>query len=154
MDKELPPDDANLGVALEFMKLLWGVNHALQSRSKRMELTLGVTGPQRLVVRILGRLPMASAGDLARHLHVHPSTLTGVLKRLETRGLLKRQNDSDDKRRALFKLTKHGEQVDMLKVGTVEAAVKRALRRIPERDVAGVANLLRIVTEELDRPDA
>src|SRR5258708_17032792 len=73
-----------LGAVLDFMRLLWAVDHALQSSSKRMEATYGITGPQRLVVRIVGRFPGIAAGRAAEVLHVHPSTLTGILKRLES----------------------------------------------------------------------
>ena len=68
------------------MRLLWAVDHGLQRRSKRMAATLGVTGPQRLVIRIVGRFPGISAGRLASILHLHPSTLTGILRRLERGG--------------------------------------------------------------------
>ena len=43
-----------LGRVLEFMRVLWAVDHALQSTSKWMEVRLGVTGPQRLVIRMIG----------------------------------------------------------------------------------------------------
>src|ERR1700760_1858990 len=97
------PDDGSadppLGAVLDFMRLLWAVDHALQSASKRMEATFGVTGPQRLVVRIVGRFPGIAAGRVAEILHVHPSTLTSILKRLETRGMLQRRSDPRDARR-------------------------------------------------------
>ena len=83
----LPPP----GETLEFMRLLWAIDHGLQRRSKRMAKTLGLTGPQRLVVRMLGRYPGISAGQLAQVLHLHPSTLTGILRRLERRGWLTRR---------------------------------------------------------------
>ena len=51
---------------LDFMRLLWGIEHRLQSASKRMEAALGITGPQRLVLRVVARFPGLSAGDLAR----------------------------------------------------------------------------------------
>ena len=41
-----------LGAVLDFMRMLWALDHALQSASKRMEANFGLTGPQRLVVRI------------------------------------------------------------------------------------------------------
>src|SRR5438046_6523104 len=88
-----------LGAVLDFMRLLSAVDHALQSASKRMESTFGLTGPQRLVVRIVGRFPGIAAGRIATILHVHPSTLTGVLKRLEARGVLQRRPDPRDARR-------------------------------------------------------
>src|SRR3954467_2899161 len=101
-----------LGAVLDFMRLLWALDHALQSASKRMESTHGITGPQRLVVRIVGRFPGIAAGRVAEILHVHPSTLTGILKRLEQRAILQRQSDPRDARRALFSLTPKGKKLD------------------------------------------
>src|SRR5512138_2780455 len=117
-----------LGPVLEFMRALWALDHAFQSASKRMETRLGVTAPQRLVVRIVGRFPRISAGECAGILHVHPSTLTGVLKRLEARGMIVRSADPKDGRRALLALTARGRELDALRTETVESAVRRVLR--------------------------
>jgi DNA-binding MarR family transcriptional regulator len=124
-------EGADLGPVLEFMKQLWAVDHGLQTISKRLESQHGITGPQRLVVRIVGRTPGISAGSLAQILRMHPSTLTGILRRLETRGVLTRKSDPNDARRALFALTAKGRKVDTLKTGTVEAAVRRVLAKLP-----------------------
>ena len=51
---------------LRFMQQLWKLVHALDVRSKRMAKTLGVTGPQRLVVRILGQSSMMTARGAKR----------------------------------------------------------------------------------------
>jgi DNA-binding MarR family transcriptional regulator len=139
-----------LGPVLEFMKLLWAVDHGLQSISKRLEATHGITGPQRLVVRIVGRFPNISAGALAEVLHMHPSTLTGILRRLETRGVLQRRGDPKDARRALFGLTPRGRRVDTLRTGTVEAAVKRLFGRVAD-DVGATQRVLAVLAEELQR---
>jgi DNA-binding MarR family transcriptional regulator len=134
---------------LDFMRLLWAVDHALQSSSKRMEATYGITGPQRLVVRIVGRFPGIAAGRVAEILHVHPSTLTGILKRLERRGILQRKSDPRDARRALFGLTPRGRKLDTLRTGTVEQAVRRVLANEPEK-VAASQEILAALTDELD----
>jgi MarR family transcriptional regulator, organic hydroperoxide resistance regulator len=39
-----------IGQVLEFMRVFWALDHALQKTSKRMETTLGITSPQRLVI--------------------------------------------------------------------------------------------------------
>src|SRR5512141_2564461 len=88
-----PGARASLGRVLDFMRLLWAVDHGLTRVSRRMERTIGVTGPQRMVVRLVGHRPGISAGDLARTLHVHPSTLTEVFRRLTDRGILERTQD-------------------------------------------------------------
>jgi len=147
-----PPEKASgpqLGEVLEFMRLLWAVDHGLQSTSKRMESTLGITGPQRLVLRLVGRFPGITAGNLAQILHVHPSTLTGVLKRLEKRGLLERKSDPLDGRKALFALTEAGRTLDVPSTGTVEAAVQRAISKMSRARILHTQDVLTALAEEL-----
>jgi DNA-binding MarR family transcriptional regulator len=127
-----------LGDALEFMRLIWAIDHGLQKASKRLAASAGVTGPQRLVVYIVGRFPGISAGQLSSTLHVHPSTLTGVLRRLERRGLLSRRPDPRDARRAALGLTPKGRRLDLAVAGPVESAVQQVLRDLP-RDKGCVA---------------
>ena len=97
---------------LQFMRLLWAIVHALQMRSKEMSKAFGVTGPQRLVLRVVGLFPGVSPGALADILHLHPSTVTGVLQRLVTQGLLRRSTDPGDRRRSVLVLTAKGVRVE------------------------------------------
>ncbi|HEX9049058.1 MAG TPA: MarR family transcriptional regulator [Anaeromyxobacter sp.] len=140
-----------LGPVLDFLRALWALDHALQSASKRMESTLGVTGPQRFVIRMIGRFPGISAGEVSQLLHVHPSTLTGVLKRLEQRGLVLRRSDPADARRALLELTARGRRVDANRAGTVEGAARKALGRLPRAAMRQTRVLAEAITAELDR---
>lgn len=141
----------DLGPVLDFMRALWALDHALQSASKRMETSLGVTAPQRLVVRIVGRFPGISAGEVSHILHLHPSTLTGILRRLEARGLVERRADPADGRRALLDLTRRGRELDGLRSGTAEAAVRRALRRLPRGAARAVREATEILAAELEK---
>jgi DNA-binding MarR family transcriptional regulator len=140
-----------LGPVLDFLRALWALDHALQSASKRMETTLGVTGPQRFVIRMIGRFPGISAGEVSELLHVHPSTLTGVLKRLEQRGLVVRRSDPGDARRALLDLTAKGRRVDANRSGTVEGAARKALEKLPPAAMRQTRVLAEAITAELDR---
>ncbi len=138
-----------LGRVLEFMRVLWAFDHALQSTSKWMEARLGVTGPQRLVIRMIGCFPGISAGALAELLYVDPSTLTGVLRRLTDRGAILRTSDPRDSRRALFWLSRRGRGIDRLRSGTVEAAITRALSTTSSRNLAAARRVLERVAVEL-----
>lgn len=137
-DQGPPP----LGETLEFMRLLWAVDHGLQKRSKRMAAALGVTGPQRLVIRMVDRFPGISAGRLASVLHLHPSTLTGILRRLEGRGLLTRRQDPRDGRRAVLGLSPAGRRLDVEASGTIESVMKTALATLSRRDVLAARRAL------------
>ncbi len=141
MDAALTPAEP-LGKLLDFMRLIWALDHGLQSLSKRMQVTLGLTGPQRVALRVLGRRPGISAGALATVLRVHPSTLTGVLHRLEEKRLVRRTRDPGDRRRTLLELTPRGRKLDVYSPGTVEAVVARVLGGIPEARLRPAADLL------------
>lgn len=127
---------------LMFMQSLWAVAHRLETTSKRMGRRLGVTGPQRLALRVVGLYPGLSAGALAAVLHVHPSTLTGVLRRLEAQGLVKRRGDPLDRRRAMLHLTPLGARVNAMRRGTVESAVAKVVTEASDGDLRSTSWVL------------
>jgi DNA-binding MarR family transcriptional regulator len=139
-----------LGDALEFMRALWELDHALRRVSKSMQSTLGVTGPQRLVIRMLGHFPGLTAGELAALLHVDPSSLTGVLDRMRRTGILAREADPEDGRRAVLALTRRGRALDRTRSGTVEAAIVRAVASQPRARIAGARRVLEALVRELN----
>jgi DNA-binding MarR family transcriptional regulator len=150
----MPPEKLQpAGETLQFMQRMWDFVHALDVRSKRMSKTIGVTGPQRLVIRIVGQKPGQTASDIASILGKHPSTLTGVLARLEARDLIKREIDPADRRRARFTLTAGGKKINKESRGTVEAATRRALGRVTPAVVDTTLDLVGKLVEELSRED-
>src|SRR5688572_18207234 len=114
-----------------------------------MQNEFGITGQQRLVIRIIGAFPGLSAGELAAVLHIHPSTATGILQRLESRQLVRRRADPDDGRRQQLQLTPKGRRLTTPRVGTVEASVRRTLGRFNAADVARTRNVLVALSSSL-----
>ena len=127
-----PDQPGVLGEALELMRVLWALDHSLHQRSKLMHRRIGITGEQRLALRLALHAPGLSAGDLASFLHVHPSTLTGMLSRLSRHGYMKARPDKNDRRRLRLEVTPKGAK--MLEVGgpTVETAVASVLAATPD----------------------
>jgi len=148
--REREQTDLQLPDALQFMQLLWAVVHGLEKTSKKMNDAIGVTGPQRLVLRVVGLFPGLSAGDLAAILHVHPSTLTGVLQRLVGQRLLRRINDPRDRRRAILHLTPSGAKANAVSQGTVESAVIEALDHVSARDRTATRRVLERLARHLN----
>ncbi len=125
-----------LGEALEIMRVLWAVDHALHQRSNKLRRALGITGEQRLALRLALHAPGLSAGDLAAMLHVHPSTLTGMLRRLVGRGFMSARPDAGDRRRLQLAVTAKGTRV-LREIGpTIESGVAAALQATPDNEIA------------------
>lgn len=141
---------ARLDDTLTFMQALWRLEHALERASKRMEVTLGVTGPQRLALRLIGVAPAIGPAELAAALHLHPSTLTGILQRLEQRGLIQRVRHATDARRVSLRVTRTGARLNAPSApGTVEQAVRTVLARVRGRDREVVVALLTSLASRL-----
>jgi MarR family transcriptional regulator, organic hydroperoxide resistance regulator len=144
--------DRKLGRVLDFLRLLWAIDHGLQRVSKRMLAEYGVSGLQRMMIRIVGRFGGISAGELADILHVHPSTLTGALDKLVRSGLMLRETDPEDGRRAQLFLGAKGKGIDAVRTGTVEAAVRRAFSRLSPDQIDAAEEVLRVIARELEEP--
>jgi predicted transcriptional regulator len=76
---------------LRFMRLMWKIDHDLQSASRRMESTVGLTSQQRLCVLLVGRHPRVTPSGLAALLHLDRGTITGIVRRLEAAGFVARE---------------------------------------------------------------
>ena len=143
--------DSMLDPVLDFLRLLWDVEHRLQSASKRMRTDLGITGPQRLVLRIVSRSPGISAGELARIVRLHPSTITGIVQRLVDRRLLVRDLDPRDSRRVRLLVRRQARPLTRRFEGTVELAVQRALSRLTAAQIAQARTVLGEISSQLER---
>ncbi|MBF4549067.1 MarR family transcriptional regulator [Pseudoclavibacter sp. RFBG4] len=69
---------------------------------------LGLTHPQYLVMLGLWENDGQTLGQLARALHLEPATLSPLVKRLETSGLVTRSRRPDDERAVEIRLTPPG----------------------------------------------
>jgi DNA-binding MarR family transcriptional regulator len=69
---------------------------------------LGLTHPQYLVMLALWQHGPLSVKELSRLLQLDPGTLSPLLKRLESSGLLRRERDSKDQRNLALTLTDKG----------------------------------------------
>jgi DNA-binding MarR family transcriptional regulator len=135
--------------ALEVMQTLWALDHALEARSIWMLRNLGVTSPQRLVLRIIGAAPGCSPGVAAGKLKLDPGTVSRLVSRLERLGLVQRAPDPADGRKHRLTLTRRGEALNAQIRGTVEAAVIEALEAATPQEVRLARKFIRGLTERL-----
>ena len=136
--------------AFEMLASLWSVAHGMESLSKLMRAKIGITGSQRFVMRIIGMHPGISAAELASTLHLDPSTLTGVLRRLEMRKLITRKSAKDDARRAVLTLTEAGEKLNGVTNGTIESTVAKALQGVSATHIRHAKIVLNSIARELE----
>ncbi|MCA1065050.1 MarR family transcriptional regulator [Rossellomorea sp. AcN35-11] len=69
---------------------------------------IGVTYPQYLTLLVLWETETISVKELGRKLFLDSGTLTPMLKRMETNGIVERHRSKEDERSVLISLTKLG----------------------------------------------
>jgi MarR family transcriptional regulator, organic hydroperoxide resistance regulator len=79
--------------------------HAFNKVYKPLLDRLGLTYPQFLVLLVLWEQDRLTVNEIGRHLFLDSGTLTPLLKRLETAGLLRRTRDPVDERQVRVSLT-------------------------------------------------
>ena len=144
----MPTDDQ----VLQFMRLIWAIDHELERVSKRMETSHGLTIAQRMTLLLIGRHAHLSASDLAALMYVHAGTMSGILKRLENGGFIARTSDQRDGRRHVLTLTAAGEAANRQRRGTFEHAVRVLLRATTPGDIAATERVLSALADGLRTP--
>jgi DNA-binding MarR family transcriptional regulator len=87
------------------------IMRAMDVYSRQLSGSHGLTGPQMLCLREIAGRGSLTTGALAKGIALSPATLTGILDRLEVRGLVSRERRPEDKRRVLVSLTPLGKQM-------------------------------------------
>jgi DNA-binding MarR family transcriptional regulator len=108
------PDDAGaasaklLALDNQFCFALYSASHAVTKTYKPLLDVLGLTYPQYLVMLVLWEHDGVLVKDIGARLFLDSGTLTPLLKRLESNGLLARKRDPHDERQVRISLTGAG----------------------------------------------
>lgn len=84
---------------------------AIDLQSRRLLERYHLTGPQLATLREASRLDSPSTSALARAVHLSQPTVSGILNRLEARGLIRRERSMDDRRTLVISVTRDGERL-------------------------------------------
>ncbi|MBN9105066.1 MAG: MarR family transcriptional regulator [Propionibacteriaceae bacterium] len=93
---------------------IWELNLQVHEQAMRLvgpsQIPLDLTVQQLRVLNLVASEPGLSSQDLARQLAVSPPTASGLVDRLEEKGVLERRRDPDDRRLRRLYLTDLGQE--------------------------------------------
>jgi DNA-binding MarR family transcriptional regulator len=97
----------------------------------------GVSQGEAHVLALLANGAEHTVGDLQRGLAHRPSTLSGILDRLEARKLIRRALNGADRRSFLVSLTRSGHVAAQAVVAALQSVDDQATKGVTARDRAG-----------------
>jgi MarR family transcriptional regulator, organic hydroperoxide resistance regulator len=103
----------------------------------------GVTPTQLSVLKLLQQIGDLSLGTLSREIGAHNSTVTGIVDRMESAGLVERDRSEEDRRVWIIRLTSQGRRVaERAKVSPWEL-LRGALAALPPSDQERLTSILK-----------
>ena len=114
---------------------LYSASLAMTKFYKPLLEPLGLTYPQYLAMLVLWERDGITVSELGQRLHLDSATLTPLLKRLESSGLVTRTRGSQDERQVLIELTGAGRELKV-RARSVPTDVSCAAECTPDDMVA------------------
>ncbi len=93
------------------------------------------------------------ANELGKRAGLEPSTMTGLLDRMERDGLVKRKPDPNDRRAHRIHLTKEGVDAEVSATKVVSDTLEKVFSTISEKDIETTKNVLRTVLLNCGKED-
>lgn len=105
-----PPPRAGEGVGhqVEILRALRRIMRAVDLHSRRLLEEHGLSGPQLATLGVVAAAGRLSPAAIAEHVHLSRPTVTGIVSRLEARGLVSRAPSPSDRRSVWIELTDAG----------------------------------------------
>ncbi len=141
---------------LRVLQSLRRIIRAVEIHSRKLAHNHRITGPQlTCLLALLEGGPLLTT-RLAQKVYLSPSTVVGIVDRLEEKGLVARERSPKDRRQVLVSITVAGEQLAANAPSPLQDKLSEALKNLPELEQISITLALEKVVDlmEAGRIDA
>lgn len=132
--------DREIADVLDNLRRVFKVVHRY---SKRAEKIGGLTGPQVWAMKVLAESAPIRVTDLARRMYLHPSTVVGILDRLEQHAQVTRTRSRKDHRVVTVSLTAKGKETVGKVPQIAQGLLLNGLKDLSDKDLRTTSEGLR-----------
>jgi DNA-binding MarR family transcriptional regulator len=134
----------------EVLVALRRIMRAIDLHSRQLIGKYGISGPQLLILQELASLGEVPTGTLATAVSLSQATVTGIMDRLEKRGLVTRRRDHADKRRVLVTVTADGKRLLLAAPPPLQQSFVREFSRLKEWEQSLILSSLQRVVSMME----
>lgn len=132
---------------LRILRALRRITRAVALHSRQLAAVSHITAPQLMCLRTVIAQGPLTATAISREIHVSPSTVVGILDRLEDKGLVRRERGREDRRIVFVSVTEAGRELAASAPSPLQKHLADGLNALPELEQATITLALeRIVT--------
>tara|TARA_B100000809_G_C14875051_1_gene436999 strand:- start:194 stop:676 length:483 start_codon:yes stop_codon:yes gene_type:complete len=143
---------------LEYIEILVKLRKIIRSinlESKKIEKELGISIPQLLVLKYLSDQSdyRAFAKDIKGYINLNASTVSGILFRLESKGLVAKYQKPNDKRAIYIILTAKGADLLHKSPSTLQEKLSKRLKKLTRAQIEELDRNIELLTLIMDVED-
>lgn len=141
------------GSGLHHLRILQAIRRiirAVELHSKKLAVKHNITGPQLICLIKIKEDGPITCSALARLVHLSPSTIVGILDRLEEKSLIFRQRDNKDRRLVYIQATEKGKKVVLDAPSPLQDKLAESLNALPELEHITIAMALEKVVDLME----
>ncbi|ACL03419.1 MarR family winged helix-turn-helix transcriptional regulator [Desulfatibacillum aliphaticivorans] len=136
-------------------EIVWLIRRLIQAEemyTKELSRTYLVSGPQLACLMALYEKGSLSLSRLAAEIMVKSSTVTGIIDRLENKGLVIRSRTNKDRRVITVELTDKGRDMASDAPPPLQKQIIEGLENLPPQEVAEIVSSLSKLIHFIDEP--
>lgn len=131
----------------EVLIALRRIIRATDLHSRHLSKTMGLTAPQLLILQMIRKAGTTASSAIAREVSLSQATVTSILDRLESRKLIQRERDEQDKRRINISLTVKGRELIKESPAPLQEQFSERFRKLPDWERNLILSALQRVAE-------
>jgi len=116
------------------------ITHISSLYSKLLAKEMNLTTGQLLCLRALAKEDGLPIRQISKRIFLSPSTVTGIIDRLEARGLVTRCRDNPDRRIITLEISGAGRKLVESAPVPIQSLLAENLRRVPLEEVQGICS--------------
>ncbi|UCD35636.1 MAG: MarR family transcriptional regulator [Nitrospiraceae bacterium] len=125
------------------------IMRAIDMYSSHLARQFGLTSPQLICLKKLVETGDITPGSLAKSVHLSHATVTGIINRLEKKGLVARNRSLEDGRSFLIRITSQGRAMIQSSPSMLQEQFMRELSRLSDWEKTMILSSLQRITAML-----
>ena len=140
---------------IEILVKLRKIIRSINLESKKIEKELGVSIPQLLILQYLSDQEdyKAFAKDIKEYINLNASTVSGIISRLEIKGLIAKLPKPNDKRAVYIVLTAKGADLLQKSPTTLQEKLSQKLKKLTPEQIEELNKNIELLTSIMDVED-
>ena len=135
---------------LRILQSLRRIMRAVDIHSRKLVSQHNVSGPQLSCLLALKENGAMTSAKLAQKVFLSPSTIVGIIDRLEEKRLVLRQRDNKDRRLIHISITMAGEELIAAAPSLLQDTLSNALLELPDSEKLAIASALDTLVDLLE----